>query len=82
MVEEVVQKGTIAGNEKGRFIKISQLKSILNFSQIDPNFYEIPAFSDPKWKNVNFKDRILFTHYACHGFHFKLCKRRVYHTEA
>jgi hypothetical protein len=58
------------------------IKKIVNFSQIDPNFYETPAFSDPKWKNVNFKDRHLFTRYACHGFHFKLCKRRVYHTEA
>jgi hypothetical protein len=30
---------------------------IVNLSQIDPNFYETSAFSDPKWNNVNFKDR-------------------------
>jgi hypothetical protein len=57
-------------------------QKIVNFSQIDPEFYETPAFSDSKWKNVNFKDRHLFTRYACHGFHHKLCKRKVYHTEA
>jgi Reverse transcriptase (RNA-dependent DNA polymerase) len=57
-------------------------QKIVNFSQIDPDFYETPAFSDAKWKNVNFKDRHLLTRYACHGFHHKICKRKDYHIEA
>jgi hypothetical protein len=58
------------------------VKEIVNFSQIYNNFLKTLAFSDPKRKNLNFKDRHLFTRYACHGFHFKLCKSRVYHIEA
>jgi hypothetical protein len=57
-------------------------QKIVNFSQIDPNFYETPAFSDAKWKNVNFKGRHLLTRYACHGFHHKICIRKEYHIGA
>jgi hypothetical protein len=57
-------------------------QKIVNFSQIISKFYETPAFNDFNWKNVNSKDRHLFTRYACHGFHHKMCKRKVYHTEA
>jgi hypothetical protein len=54
-------------------------QKIINFSLIDPLFYETPAFNDFKWKNINFKDRHLFTRYACHGFHHKLCENSNYH---
>jgi hypothetical protein len=51
-------------------------QKIVNISEIDPEFYDAPAFSNIEWKNVMFNDRHVFTRYACHGFHHKMCKRK------
>jgi Reverse transcriptase (RNA-dependent DNA polymerase) len=55
------------------------LQKLITFSEIDPQFYETPAMLDPSWKEINCKDRHLFTRYACHGFHYLLCKNKSYH---
>jgi hypothetical protein len=51
-------------------------QKIVNFSQINSKFYETPAFNDYNWKNVNSKDRHLFTRYACHGIHHKCANEK------
>jgi hypothetical protein len=57
-------------------------QKIVNFSQLNSKFYKTPAFNGSNWKNFNSKDRKLFTRYACHGFHYKMCKWKVFQTEA
>jgi hypothetical protein len=55
-------------------------QKLVNFAEIHPDFYETPAFLDSNWKKVNIKDRHLFTRYACHGFHHKMCEVSDYHS--
>jgi hypothetical protein len=55
---------------------------LTNSSTIENKFYETPAMTDNKWKRCNFLNRHVYTRHACHGFHFKLCKNKVFHDKA
>jgi hypothetical protein len=48
-------------------------------AEIDPKFYETPAMVDQNWKNSCFENRHVFTRYACHGYHYVLCKNQKFH---
>jgi hypothetical protein len=41
-----------------------------------------PAMVNPDWKKSCFEDRHLFTRFACHGFHYVLCRTKSYHASA
>ncbi|CAB3374427.1 Hypothetical predicted protein [Cloeon dipterum] len=55
---------------------------LFKISEIDPAFYGAPAMVEQSWKNVCYTMRHALTRHACHGFHFLLCKRKIYHTSA
>lgn len=46
---------------------------------INLSFYNTPAFSNVNWKNPNFKNRHIFTRFAVHGFHHKICIIKEFH---
>jgi Reverse transcriptase (RNA-dependent DNA polymerase) len=51
-------------------------------NQINPDFYTTPAMCNDKWKSANFDNRHTITRYACHGFHYILCKNKTFHALA
>jgi hypothetical protein len=51
-------------------------------TDIDDKFYDTPALVNQDWKKSCFEDRHLFTRYACHGFHYVLCRTKSYHASA
>jgi hypothetical protein len=57
-------------------------QKLITFSEIDPDFYLTPAMCNTSWKEINCKDRHMFTRYACHGFHHLFCKDKMYHFSA
>jgi hypothetical protein len=53
-----------------------------SLTEINPQFFETPAMTNPCWKNVNFEKRHAFTRYSCHGFHHLLCNNPNFHAIA
>jgi hypothetical protein len=54
----------------------------ISLTEINPQFFETPAMTNPCWKNVNFEKRHAFTRYSCHGFHHLLCNNPNFHAIA
>jgi Reverse transcriptase (RNA-dependent DNA polymerase) len=51
-------------------------------TDIDLKFYDTPAMVNQNWKKACFENRHVFTRYACHGFHYVLCRTKNYHASA
>jgi hypothetical protein len=48
-------------------------------AEIDPCFYQTPAFLNQSWKKPHFNKRHTFTRYSMHGFHHLICVTERYH---
>jgi hypothetical protein len=53
-------------------------------TDFDLKFYDTPAMVDQNWKKACFENRHVFTQFrfACHGFHYVLCRTKIYHASA
>jgi len=57
-------------------------QKLITFLEIDLDFYLTPAMCNTSWKEINCKNRNMFTRYAFHGFHYLFCNDKMYHFSA
>lgn len=77
-VSNLVQKFSLP--ETSSYIKFMESQS-MKASNIAPEFFDTPAMTNQCWKSTFCDNRHIFTRYACHGFHYVLCKVKEYHCE-
>jgi hypothetical protein len=78
-VEELRCKFSLPETESYNKFLINRLYKI---SEIDPKFFDTPAMIDPSWKRACFENRHIFTRFACHGYHYVLCRNKDHHASA
>lgn len=79
-INDLMNRFSLNSDDNKDYDKFKQQKEFA-FWEIDAQFYDTPAFKNTSWKETNCKDRHIFTRFACHGFHYLLCKNKVFHTK-
>jgi len=46
---------------------------------VKEEFFETEAMKNDIWKRPNFENRHVLTRLSCHGFHFVICKNKMFH---
>jgi hypothetical protein len=78
-VHELMAKYSLPETEMSKKFSAQMVAKI---NEIEPMFYDTPAMKDPSWKQINCKDRHMFTRHSVHGFHYLLCADKSFHQSA
>jgi hypothetical protein len=87
-VYELVGEDLFVNDLKNRFqlpdtnnyLKFCEEKS-KNKNSICQEFYKTETMTKSNWKQGLFKDRHVFTRFACHGYHYLFCSNQSFHFE-